>query len=139
MTNREFYTKVKEIMEQCADFEKLATNPIRDEIYAHAEAEIAKLDKRNATRSSKPNKKQIENEPIKVEIIDLIKDNGAMVASEVASALSTEDRPISTNKAVALCNQLVKEEKLFAEDVKIPKVGVRKQYACVALAPASED
>ena len=135
MTNREFYTKVMEIMEQCADFEKLATNPIRDEIYSHAEAEIAKLDKRNENRSSKPNKKQLENEPIKVEIMEYLAEHGAAVSATIAAALSTEERPISTNKVVALCNQLVKEEKLVAEDVKIPKVGLRKQYA---VAPASE-
>ena len=129
MTNREFYTKVKEIMEQCADFEKLATNPIRDEIYAHAEAEIAKLDKRNATRSSKPNKKQLENEPIKVEIMEYLGEHSSAVSAEIATALSTEERPISTNKVVALCNQLVKDEILVVADVKIPKVGVRKQYS----------
>ena len=129
MTNREFYTKVMEIMEQCADCEKLAINPIRDEIYSHAEAEIAKLDKRNATRSSKPNKKQLENEPIKIEIMEYLGEHSSAVSAEIATALSTEDRPISTNKVVALCNQLVKEEKLVAEDVKIPKVGLRKQYS----------
>ena len=122
MTNREFYTKVIEA-------------GISAELTAHAEAEIAKLDKRNENRSSKPNKKQLENEPIKAEIVALLEDKGAMVASEIGSALTTEEREISTNKAVALCNQLVKEEKLVVEDVKIPKVGVRKQYA---VAPASE-
>ena len=126
MTNREFFTNVM-------------NGIITDAEKAHAEAEIAKLDKRNENRSSKPNKKQLENEPIKAEIVALLKDKGAMIASEIGLALSTEERPISTNKAVALCNQLVKEEKLVAEDVKIPKVGLRKQYACVALAPASED
>lgn len=123
MTNREFYTKVVEA-------------GISAELTAHAEAEIAKLDKRNATRSSKPNKKQLENEPIKTEIMEFLAEHGGAVSAEIATALSTEDRPISTNKVVALCNQLVKEEKLIVEDVKIPKVGVRKQYA---VAPASED
>lgn len=122
MTNREFYTKVIE-----AD--------ISEELTAHAEAEIAKLDKRNENRSSKPNKKQLENEPIKVEIMEYLAEHGAAVSATIAAALSTEERVISTNKAVALCNQLVKEEKLVAEDVKIPKVGLRKQYA---VAPASE-
>lgn len=126
MTNREFYTQVIEA-------------GISAELTAHAEAEIAKLDKRNENRSSKPNKKQLENEPIKAEIMEFLAEHGGAVSAEIAAALSTEDRRISTNKVVALCGQLVKEEKLFVEDVKIPKVGVRKQYACVALAPASED
>lgn len=126
MTNREFYTKVIEA-------------GISAELTAHAKAEIAKLDKRNENRSSKPNKKQLENEPIKVEIMEYLAEHGAAVSATIAAALSTEERPISTNKVVALCNQLVKEEKLVAEDVKIPKVGLRKQYACAALAPASED
>lgn len=116
MTNREFYTKVIEA-------------GISTELTAHAEAEIAKLDKRNENRSSKPNKKQLENEPIKVEIMEYLGEHGGAVSAEIATALSTEDRPISTNKVVALCNQLVKEEKLVVEDVKIPKVGVRKQYS----------
>lgn len=115
MTNREFFTQV------------MASN-VSDELKAHAESEIAKLDKRNANRSSKPNKKQLENEPIKAEIVALLEENGAMVASEIGVALSTEDRPISTNKAVALCNQLTKDGQLTAVDVKIPKVGLRKQY-----------
>lgn len=123
MTNREFYTKVIEAS-------------ISAELTAHAEAEIAKLDKRNENRSSKPNKKQLENEPIKVEIMEYLAEHGAAVSATIATALSTEERPISTNKVVALCNQLVKEEVLVVEDVKIPKVGLRKQYA---VAPASED
>lgn len=126
MTNRDFYTKVIE-----AD--------ISAELTAHAEAEIAKLDKRNENRSSKPNKKQLENEPIKVEIMEYLAEHGAAVSATIAAALSTEERVISTNKAVALCNQLVKEEKLVAEDVKIPKVGLRKQYSLATVAPASED
>lgn len=123
MTNREFFTNVM-------------NGIITDAEKAHAEAEIAKLDKRNENRSSKPNKKQLENEPIKAEIVEFLAEHGAAVSATIAAALSTEERPISTNKAVALCNQLVKEEKLVAEDVKIPKVGLRKQYA---VAPASED
>ena len=126
MTNREFFTNVM-------------NGIITDAEKAHAEAEIAKLDKRNENRSSKPNKKQLENEPIKAEIMEFLAEHGGAVSAEIAAALSTEDRRISTNKVVALCGQLVKDEKLFVEDVKIPKVGVRKQYACVALAPASED
>ena len=116
MTQREFLTKVKAIVEDVELIEKA------DEL-------IAGLDKKNASRSAKPSKTQIENEPIKVEIVEFLAEHGAAVSATIAAALSTEERPISTNKAVALCNQLVKEEKLVAEDVKIPKVGVRKQYA----------
>ena len=116
MTNREFFTQIM-------------ASDVSADLKAHAEAEIAKLDKRNATRSSKPNKKQLENEPIKVEILELIKNNDAMISSEIASILSIEGRPISTNKVSALCNQLVKDEILVVADVKIPKVGVRKQYS----------
>lgn len=115
MTNREFFTQV------------MASN-VSDELKAHAESEIAKLDKRNANRSSKPNKKQLENEPIKAEIVALLEDKGAMIASEIGVALSTEDRPISTSKASALCKQLVADKVLVENEVKIPKVGVRKQY-----------
>ena len=60
---------------------------------------------------------------------DVSADLKAHAEAEIASALSTEDRTISTNKAVALCNQLVKDEIFVAADVKIPKVGMRKQYS----------
>ena len=125
MTNREFYTKVMEVMSKCADFEKLATDPIRDEIFAHAEAEIKKLDNRNANRSAKPTKTQQENAPIKQALLDYLTANdGQHTEGDLGTALG-----ITHNKAGALARQLVAEGKVTSAEVKLPKVGKRKVYS----------
>ena len=93
-----------------------------------AKEEIAKLDQRNASRSSKPTKAQIENEPIKQKIVELLTEVGEKyVASAIAEKLE-----ISTQKASALCRQLVDEGKLQVEEVKVPKKGKQKAYSVIA-------
>lgn len=92
-----------------------------------AKEEIAKLDQRNASRSSKPTKAQIENEPIKRKIIELLTEVGEKyVASAIAEKLE-----ISTQKASALCRQLVESGKLQVEEVKVPKKGKQKAYSVI--------
>ena len=60
MTNREFFTAIASM-----------TN-ISAELVEHAEAELEKLNKRNAARAVKPTKAQKENEPIKAEIVKFL-------------------------------------------------------------------
>lgn len=111
MTNREFFNAIAldtEIANELRDFAREA---------------IAKLDARNAQRSSKPSKAQLENEPIKAEILEKLADGGK-VASELAELLE-----ISTQKASALCRQLAEEGKVVASEIKVPKKGKVKQYA----------
>ena len=107
------------------------------EVVAKAKAELAKMDTANENRKSKPSKTSVANEPIKAAIVELLKSNGAMVASAIGAALSTEENKISTSKASALCGQLVKAEVLAVEDVKIPKKGAVKQYS-IATTPIEE-
>ena len=127
MTNREFYTKVMDVMSQCADFEKLATDPVRDEIFAHAEAEIEKLNNRNANRSAKPTKIQLENAPIKQALLEYLTTNGGQYTEgDLGTALG-----ITHNKAGALARQLVAEGKVTSAEAKFPKVGKRKVYSIV--------
>ena len=92
-----------------------------------ATEEIAKLDARNASRSSKLTKAQIENEPIKKKIVELLTEVGEKY---VASAIA-EKVEISTQKASALCRQLVDEGKLQVEEVKVPKKGKQKAYSVI--------
>ena len=111
MTNREFYTAV-------------ANGAMDDWIKAFAEEAIAKMDERNAKRSSKPSKTAVENEPIKTQIVEFItKRNEFCIAGAIAEALE-----ISTQKASALCRQLVNDGKLVEKEVKVPKQGKRKAY-----------
>lgn len=130
MTVRELNTMYKTAAQDEVIRNRLAEIGLNaDDMLQGAEAEIAKLDKRNASRSSKPNKKQLENEPIKVEILEYLVANKKGIASEIATALTTEERPISTSKVSALAKQMVTDGALIEEEVKIAKVGKRKSYS----------
>ena len=120
MTNREFFTAIASM-----------TN-ISAELVEHAEAELEKLNKRNAARAAKPTKAQKENESIKAEIVNFLTEKGGFhTASEVMEACE-----ISVQKASALCRQLVEEGALTVQEIKVPKKGKQKAYA---IADGSEE
>ena len=110
MTNREFYTAVIASVDN-------------DELKAFATDAIAKLDARNAKRASKPSKKSLENEPIKVSIREFLTD-GSHLASEIAKGLD-----LSVSKVSALCRQMVGDDTLTVEDVKVKGKGTQKSYS----------
>ena len=110
MTKREFLQKV-------------IAKTANEELRAYAENEITKLDERNHARSSKPSKTQLENEPIKAAIVEFLTGKDWTVASAIGEALE-----ISTQKASALCRQLVADKVLVEMEVKIPKKGKQKAY-----------
>lgn len=112
MTNRDFYTTI------------INAN-INDEVTAFAKNALTKMDERNAKRAATPSKAQVENEPIKAAILE--KMERPMLAAEIAELVG-----ISTNKASALCRQLVESGKMTSEEVKVPKKGKQKQYTKVA-------
>ncbi len=115
MTNREFFTAIA------------AMENLNEELIQHAEAELEKLNKRNAARAAKPTKAQKENEPIKEEIVKFLTEKGGFhTASEVMEACE-----ISVQKASALCRQLVEEGALTVQEIKVPKKGKQKAYAIV--------
>ena len=109
MTQREFFTAVITKVED-------------EELKAYAEESIAKLDARNASRKSKPSKKSLENEPIKVSIREFL-ESGSHLASEIAKGLD-----LSTSKVSALCRQMVTDGLLTVEDVKVKGKGTQKSY-----------
>lgn len=111
MTKREFLNAVIEAN-------------VNEELSAFAVAEIEKLDKRNQAKSSKPSKTALANEPIKEAIVAALTEKGGLTASEIGVALE-----ITTQKASALCRQLVESGKLTATEVKVPKKGKVKAYA----------
>lgn len=113
MTNREFYNAI-------------INGTMNDEIKAHAVAEIEKLDRRNASRANRPTKAQLENEPIKEKILELLDGKEATTASVIAEGLE-----ISVQKASALCRQMVEAGKLKVEEIKVPKKGKQKAYSII--------
>lgn len=111
MTKREF-------------FEAVIANKMNDEIAEFAKAELQKMNDRNEKRANTPTNTQMENEKIKEFI--LTKIDRPMLAAEVGELVG-----ISTNKASALCRQLVDNGKMTVEEVKVPKKGKQKQYTKV--------
>lgn len=116
MTNREFYNDV-------------IANSDNEKWVAKATAELEKLDKRNAQRSSKPSKTQLENEPLKVRLMEIV-----AVKPMTASEIHEVDDSMSVQKISSLCRQLANEGKLAVEEVKIPKKGKQKQYSVITSA-----
>ena len=112
MTNREFFTAIA------------SNTTLSDELVKFAKEAIAKLDKRNASRSSKPSKTAIANEPIKALIAEYVTAHANALASDIAKACE-----ISTQKASALCVQMVKDEVLTVCEIKVPKKGKVKAYS----------
>ena len=112
MTNREFFNAIIE-------------GKLTDEVKEFAEAARKKLDDRNASRSSKPSKTQLENAPIKQALLEYLTNNpGKYTEGDLGAALN-----ITHNKAGALARQLVAEGKVVSAEVKLPKVGTRMVYS----------
>ena len=92
-----------------------------------AQAEIVKMDEKNAKRRNTPSKKSQENEPIKAAIVDFLKGkDDPTTASAIAEGV---DGCTSTQKASALCRQLVEDGRLTAVEVKVKGKGKQKGYS----------
>lgn len=110
MTNREFLNAI-------AQNETLSV-----EIREYATTMLTKADEKNAKRRETPNKTQLANEPIKAKILEILSNGVVKVASDIATELE-----ISTQKASALCRQLVESGKASVKEVK-GKSGKVKAY-----------
>ena len=92
---------------------------------AFAAKEIEALDKRNEKRKATPSKTAIENAPIKATIVEFLKGRENPLPANVIG----EGVGITTQKASALCRQLVEAKALVVFDVKIKGKGAVKAYA----------
>lgn len=115
MTKREF-------------FEAVIANVEDVELVEFAQSEIEKMNARNAKRSATPSKTALANAPIKEKIHEFMYGEDGMVhtASEIAEVVG-----ISTQKASALCRQLVEEGIFSADEVKVKGKGKVKGYKLV--------
>ena len=107
MTNREFFNAV-------------VSKNITEEVIAHAENALVKLDERNAKRREKPSKTAIANEPIKAHIVEVL-THTPQSASEIAEKVE-----ITTQKCSALLKQI---EGLNITEIKVKGKGKVKGYA----------
>lgn len=110
MTKREMFTAIMEKVQDNA------------EMVAFLEHEI-ELVSRKRTGSSKPTKRQTENEGIKARILEIVSDEG-MTAGEVVAALDIEG--MTNQRVSALLRQLVLTGQVRKETVK----GKSLFYAC---------
>lgn len=111
MTKREFLNAV-------------IANEITEEIKDFAREEIAKMDKRNAEKTSKQSKKTIENVEVRESIKDAVANaEEAMTAEEIAAVIG-----ITTSKASSLASRMATEGSLVKTDKKIKGKGTRKAY-----------
>ena len=121
MTQREFFTAI-------------VNGTINADIQAYAADAIVKLDKRNATRASKPTKSQQANVPLLAEIRNFLTDKKNVLAAEVAAHLD-----VTPQKASGLLKLLVDNGEVIAAEVKVPKQGKRKAYTLVDTEDTAED
>ena len=117
MTNRELYNAI-------------INNNITADVVAKAREESAKLAARNLAKADKPNKKQVENEPIEKAIIEYLTDKGEVLGVDIATALN-----LTTNKTNGVAGNLVKEGVLVKGKTKVKGKGEMTTYA---LAPTNE-
>ena len=108
-------------------FRNLYNEIIANETMSEAAKEKAKnaligLDKKNNSRSSKPSKTQIANEPIKAAILEKL-NSTPITAADMGISLE-----ITTSKASALLLQLVKDGKAEQTEIKISGKGKVKGY-----------
>ena len=116
MTNREFYNAIVK-----AD--------INADLTAHATAEIAKLDKKNAKRKATEGQVKEENKPIAEAIVKALA-NGRMLSVDLAKFIGQ-----TSQKTNGVAGEMVKLGVLGKEKIKVKGKGEQTVYF---LAPTDE-
>ena len=118
MTNREFFVAIA------------SNTNLSEDLREHAQAQVDKMDASNAKNRGKESKAYKANLPLMAEVLELLAEK-PMLTAEVAIAMSTEERPISTSKASALLRTLEGEGKVTSVKVKVKGKGEQTQYTIV--------
>ena len=126
MTNREFYTTIVETIEN-------------EELVAHAQAQLAKLDataeKRKGKVSKADQEKRDANAALATHIAKDILTAEPKTATDVAAILTAEGEPdaepVKVQKASYLLRLAVTMKIAAETTVKIPKKGEQKAYTAV--------
>ena len=122
MTNREFFVNV-------------GKGIVGEAEMAHAQAQLAKMDEANAKNRGKESKTYKENQPLMEEVLNLLAEK-PMLTTEIALAMTTEERSISNSKASGLLRTLENEGKVVQSKVKVKGKGEQTQWA---VAPQTEE
>lgn len=124
MTNREFFVAIASNTNLTAD--------LRD----HAQAQVDKMDASNAKSRGTESKTYKANIPLFAEVLELLAEK-PMLTTEIALAMTTEERPISNSKASGLLKTLEKENKVSQTKVKVKGKGEQTQWAII-ITPSEE-
>ena len=119
MTQREmFNAMVKVVNEASAEtIEEIGFS--KDELLEGINARIMALDKKNSSSAGKPTKKQLENEGIYNNIIDIMSDGASRTTREITDVYnSTFDTDLSTNRVQPQVTKAVKNGALDRTVVK---------------------
>lgn len=115
MTQREFLNTVACMLENMTDgdyedlFPKDSDFWNRDSMLDMAKERIKALDKKNSSSSSKPTKKQLENEGIYNNIIEIMSDNVSRTVRQITDIYnSIFDTDLSTNRVQPQVTKAVK-------------------------------
>ena len=118
MTNREFFVAIASNTNLTAD--------LRD----HAQAQVDKMDASNAKNRGTESKTYKANIPLFAEVLALLAEK-PLFTTEVALAMSTDERPISNSKASGLLRTLEGEGKVTSTKIKVKGKGEQTQYTIV--------
>ena len=118
MTNREFFVAIASNTNLPADQRE------------HAQAQLDKMDASNAKNRGTESKTYKANIPLFAEVLALLAEK-PLFTTEVALAMSSEERPISNSKASGLLRTLEGEGKVTSTKVKVKGKGEQTQYAIV--------
>ena len=98
---------------------------------AHAQAQVEKMDAANAKNRGKESKTYKANIPLFAEVLALLAEK-PMLTAEVANAMTSEERPISTSKASGLLRTLENEGKVVQSKVKVKGKGEQTLWTVVS-------
>lgn len=118
MTNREFFVAIASNTNLTADLRE------------HAQAQVDKMDASNAKSRGTESKTYKANVPLFAEVLELLAEK-PMLTTEIALAMTTEERPISNSKASGLLKTLQNEGKVSQTKVKVKGKGEQTQWAII--------
>ena len=119
MTQREMFNAMVKIVNEASveTIEEIGFS--KDELLWGIDARIEALDKKNSSSSGKPTKKQLENEGIYNNIIEIMSDNVSRTVRQITDIYnSTFDTDLSTNRIQPQVTKAVKNGTLDRTVVK---------------------
>ena len=119
MTQREMFNAMVKVVNEASAETIEGVEFSRDELLAGINARIEALDKKNSSSAGKPTKKQLENEGIYNNIIDIMSDGASRTTREITDVYnSTFDTDLSTNRVQPQVTKAVKNGALDRTVVK---------------------